>query len=138
LQARPQHLIGTPNTRSLAPQSRARLSAVPAVAPFSIDAERSTDGWRVVVCGEVDLHVAPQLAAAIQRAEEERLPRIVVDLTQVPFLDSSGIGVLLAASKRVGRSRLTIVAPGREVRRVLELTGADRVLRVVDEDSRTR
>ncbi|HEY7792771.1 MAG TPA: STAS domain-containing protein [Gaiellaceae bacterium] len=100
---------------------------------FSIESTRvAPDRLLVVVRGEVDLHVAPQLAAELERHGSELGLGITVDLTDVPFCDSSGIGVLLAASKRLGRSRLSVIAPGPDVRRSLELTGADRALNLVD------
>jgi anti-sigma B factor antagonist len=100
---------------------------------FSIQSRRvAPDRVLVVVRGEVDLYVAPELAAELERHGAEPGLRITVDLTDVPFCDSSGIGVLLGASKRLGRSRLSVIAPGSAVRRSLELTGADRVLDLVD------
>ena len=100
---------------------------------FSIESRRvAPDRVLVVVRGEVDLYVAPELAAELERHGSEPGVRITVDLTDVPFCDSSGVGVLLGASKRLGRSRLSVIAPGPDVRRSLELTGADRVLHLVD------
>ena len=109
------------------------MTEVPA-PPFAVTS-RATPGGRYLVSvrGEVDAHVAPQVAAELERLEGDGADRITVDLTEVPFLDSSGIGVLLAAAKRLGRSRLTVVAPGVPIRRALEITGADRVLDVVGE-----
>jgi anti-sigma B factor antagonist len=102
--------------------------------PFAVSS-RATSGGRylVLVQGEVDLHVSPQVAAELERLEDDGADGIVVDLTEVPFLDSSGIGVLLAAGKRLGTTRLTVVAPGVPIRRALEITGADQVLHVVGE-----
>ena len=104
--------------------------------PFAVTSRRCPAArYLVSVQGEVDLNVAPHVAAELERLEEGGADRIVVDLTEVPFLDSSGIGVLLAASKRLGRSRLTVVAPGAPVRRVLGAHRCRPCLQVVDERS---
>jgi anti-anti-sigma factor len=56
--------------------------------------------------------------------------RVVVDLAGVPFLDSSGLGALIAGLKstRQAGGDLRIAAPGEQVRLVLQLTNMDRVL----------
>jgi anti-sigma B factor antagonist len=115
------------------PSPQAEIDAAP---PFAVSSRATSGGnYLVRVQGEVDLHVSMHVAAELERLEDDGADGIVVDLSEVPFLDSSGIGVLLAAGKRLGRSRLTVVAPGMPVRRALELTGADRVLHVVGEQT---
>ncbi len=51
----------------------------------------------VRVVGEIDLHTAPQLHEALAGLEAERLERLVVDLSDCGFIDSTGLGVLVAA-----------------------------------------
>lgn len=75
----------------------------------------------ITVLGEVDMATAPQLARALERCNG--MP--VVDLRGVPFMDSSGIRVLVDEQQRLarrGRSLRLLAVPG-EVTRVLELTG---------------
>ncbi len=59
--------------------------------------------------GEVDLDNAEQLAAALRTARRARRGRVVLDLLGVPFMDSSGLQVLLVASAELGE-RLSLVA----------------------------
>ncbi|MGH2651982.1 MAG: STAS domain-containing protein, partial [Actinomycetota bacterium] len=62
---------------------------------------RNENGWAVLeVQGEVDLYTSSQLREAIVRLTEEDENRIVVDLYNVSFMDSSGLGVLVAGLKR--------------------------------------
>jgi anti-sigma B factor antagonist len=93
--------------------------------------ERTTEsGWGVLaVEGEVDLYTSPQLRDAVNGMIEEGQDRIVLDLTNVGFMDSSGLGVLVTGLKRV-RERdgaLSLVCPEGSVHKVLAITGLDKV-----------
>jgi len=78
--------------------------------------------------GDLDLNTAPSLRLALIEAIDAR-ERVVVDLEGVDFIDSAGLGVLLGGRERArGADReLVLVATGRTVLRVLELTGLTRV-----------
>jgi anti-sigma B factor antagonist len=92
--------------------------------------ERHDDRAVVHLSGEVDLATCPQLRDVLAGLIDGGIYHLVVDLEQVSFLDSSGIGVLMGAHRRIrehgGSLRLT--APSAHVRRVLELTGVTTVL----------
>ena len=83
------------------------------------------DGATVVeVGGDVELHSAQQLRDELLHAGEGEHPCVVVDLSRVSFIDSTGLGVLVGAFKRVReRGSLSVVCPQRSVRRVFEITG---------------
>jgi anti-sigma B factor antagonist len=92
------------------------------------------DGHGVVltVCGEVDLATAPQLDAKLTDLVDNGTGSVVVDLTPVAFLDSTGLTVLLAARQRAqagGRSIQLVCREG-PVLRVLQMTGAEKVIPV--------
>ena len=91
---------------------------------------RTESGWGVLaVKGEVDLYTSPQLKDKVTEIIEQGQSRIVIDLTDVGFMDSSGLGVLVTALKRA-RERdgtLALVAPEGSVHKVLTITGLDRV-----------
>jgi anti-sigma B factor antagonist len=77
----------------------------------------------LTLAGELDLAAAPEIEAAVRRAQA-LAPRVVVDLERVEFLDSTGLHVLLAAAERARESgaQLVISQPSECVRRLLELT----------------
>jgi anti-sigma B factor antagonist len=83
------------------------------------------------VGGEVDLSTSPQLHAKLVDLVGEA-GSVVVDLTPVAFMDSTGLSVLLAAHKRARADQRSIrlVCPEGPVLRVLRLTGMDKVLSV--------
>lgn len=103
------------------------------ITTFRIDEERPGGGAVVLAMhGDADLHAAPMLSSRLDGAIDGGAPGIVVDLSDVPFLDSTALGVLVAGMKRLRATRrqLRLVAPRAEVRRLLELTLLDRVLAI--------
>ena len=90
--------------------------------PFQVSSRKVDTGERaVVVEGEVDMATAPALDKELARYRG----RVVVDLRSVPFMDSSGIRVLIKHKTRLddigGQIRL-LVGSG-DIRRLFELTG---------------
>jgi anti-sigma B factor antagonist len=84
----------------------------------------------VEVTGELDLASVGLLEEEMGRALDTDAPAIVLDISQLRFIDSTGIQLLLrlqARSRRNGR-RLRMLRGTAQVQRVLELTGADRLL----------
>jgi len=102
--------------------------------------ERSDrDGWAVLaVTGEVDVATAPRLREQLIDLVNEGQHRIVVDLEKVEFLDSTGLGVLVGALKRVRThdGELALVCTESRILKVFEITGLTKVFpmhRSVDE-----
>ena len=95
--------------------------------PFRV--ERSSDGGvpGLVVTGEVDVATSPQLRHARQAVSEAGHAPIVVDLSGLTFIDSSGLGVLVSARNalRERGSERGIVLRGLpdSIRKVFEVTG---------------
>jgi anti-sigma B factor antagonist len=77
--------------------------------------------------GEVDTLTAPRLDAALDELLTAAEPVLVVDLTGISFLASSGLAVLIRAAHRAsaGDRRLRLVTRGRPVLRPLRITGTD-------------
>ena len=86
------------------------------------------------VRGTVDLSTSPQLRDALLDVAARTTGPLYVDLSQVPYMDSSGVGTLVYAKRecdRSGRSVVLIGLPAR-VRSVLEITHLDRFFRIVN------
>jgi anti-sigma B factor antagonist len=88
----------------------------------------------VAVSGEADAAMAPDLKTRIFGGFDAGRCHLIVDLTQVVFLDSSILAVFVGAHKRVraGNGSIQLAGPPRKVRDVLEVTGLDEILPVVD------
>ena len=81
----------------------------------------------LVITGELDLACVGELRDQLDAITSGAPPTGVVDLAGVTFLDSSGLGVLIAAKKRAvaADTDLELAAPSAVCRQVLELSGAD-------------
>lgn len=93
-----------------------------------------SDGRAIVaVEGQVDLATAPRLAEALAQAHGEGITEIVVDLTDVDFLDSVGVRVLVEAARDAAQQDVSLSVRGARgwVARVLEITGVDEYLHMV-------
>ncbi len=88
----------------------------------------------VVLEGELEVSEAPALRDLLGSLVAGPQSRVLLDLGQVSFIDSSGIGVLIGAHRRAEEAgaRVGLAAPNAGVRRVFELTRTDRVLRIYD------
>jgi anti-sigma B factor antagonist len=90
----------------------------------------------VAVSGEVDLHAVPGFRSAMQDAESgvgEEVSAMIVDLREVEFMDSSGLGVLIGHHRRLEEraGALRIVA-GEAASKILRLTSLDAVFEIYD------
>jgi anti-sigma B factor antagonist len=103
---------------------------------FAVSAEPHGDGIAVVkVQGEVDVYTAPKLREEIHRRLDQGDNRIVVDLTNVAYMDSSGLGVLIGALKRSREENgdLIVASPNPRISRILDVTGLSRIFNVHDD-----
>jgi anti-sigma B factor antagonist len=93
---------------------------------------RSEDGWTILVAnGELDLYTAPKLRDEVLATVDRGADRIAIDLHDVGFIDSTGLGILVACLKHVRErdGRMVLIAPDTSpLRRLLSLTGLEQVL----------
>jgi anti-sigma B factor antagonist len=92
----------------------------------------------VTVWGEVDLYAAPDLGEALASLPHE-VRHVLVDLSQVGFIDSVGLATLVAAARRLEerQGRMLLVVDDARVRRLLAVTGLDRFFSVRSSDADT-
>lgn len=84
----------------------------------------AASGDTIAVRGEIDMATAPQLRTMLDEMIGGGMTRIVLECRGLEFLDSSGIGVLVAARKRLGDDgELVLESPPPHVRKVLDITG---------------
>ena len=98
----------------------------------------SSGSWTVVrVAGELDLHTSPQLRDHVLAALGEPPVRIALDLSEVDFMDSSSLGMLITCLKRVRErdGRFVLIGVAGSPMKVLALTGLDRVFDLVPSES---
>ena len=91
------------------------------------------DGVAVVsVSGEVDVYTAPQLRSALDEQISVGRTRLVVDMSEVGFVDSTGLGVLVGRLKlvRAHGGWLRLVCTDERTLRVFNITGLDKVFSI--------
>ena len=103
----------------------------------ALDIHTAMDGPTALlrVEGELDAATAPVLEEALRRAANEGAnERLVLDFSNLTFVDSAGLSVLVAAHKRLQRdgAELVVAAPSAAVRRLFDIAGLDRVLTITE------
>ena len=95
----------------------------------------SHDGAAVLqVAGDIDMQTAGALRDRLSECLETGVPRVVVDLSAVDFLDSSALGALVAAARSAsdGGGVLRVAAPKPHVLKIFQITRLLEVLGVTD------
>jgi anti-sigma B factor antagonist len=94
---------------------------------------RSEDGVELVLVeGEVDIATAAKLISVLNRSVAEAIKSVVVDLTRVGFMDSTGLALLINANRRLSlrRKGFAVVCPPGQLLRVFEITDMIETLHV--------
>ena len=105
---------------------------------FNLISEPIDDTRQVVaVAGEIDLFTAPELKSALGEALESGRTRIVVDLTDTTFMDSTGVKLLLRAymAHGAGAEAVTLRAPSDPVVQTLTVAGIHDIFRIEERDT---
>ncbi len=85
----------------------------------------------LTIDGELDLSSAPAVRDPLERAIAGGTSRVLIDMLECTFVDSTGLGVLLHAAKRLGgEGGMAIVCTDEQIRRLLGLTMIDRTIPV--------
>ncbi|MDP9328050.1 MAG: STAS domain-containing protein [Actinomycetota bacterium] len=103
------------------------------MAAVELEIQSRNEGeWTILVAaGELDLYTAPRLRDEVLATLEGGATQIALDLHDVGFIDSTGLGILVACLKRVRErdGRLVVIAPETSpLRRLLALTGLEEAL----------
>ena len=101
---------------------------IPGLRKPPVVSVKSIDGGRVVrLAGELDLYNAPAVRDALTQACADGPRTVIVDLSEVEFIDSTALGVLIEArTKLPNRDGFRLAGPGLETRRALQISGLDR------------
>src|SRR5438128_7963897 len=102
---------------------------------FDIKTEQlSEDAYVVSLAGEVDLYTAPEFKQQLLEVITQGAKQVVVDFTNTTFIDSTTLGVLVGGIKRLRTNdgELSLVCSDRNITKIFEITGLDRVFSIYD------
>ena len=82
--------------------------------------------------GEIDLHVSPRVAVSLSQMVEKKMDTIVVDLSRVSYIDSSGLAVLIEGMQNVEEygGKFALSGMQETVRSIFEIARLDQVFRI--------
>jgi anti-sigma B factor antagonist len=101
---------------------------------FAIEDRQIDEETHVVaVTGEIDLFTAPEFKQRMSRPIDEGVQRLVVDLSRTTFIDSSSLGVLIGAHRRLKQRNgsLVVVCDNDTIVKTFKITGLDGVFTLV-------
>ena len=115
------------------PAERVRLPRGGGAMNFDVQTEKVDDSTYVIALGgEVDLYTAPEFKQQLLDVIAKGAKDVVVDFTRTTFIDSTTLGVLVGGVKRLRAQdgRLALVCSDRNITKIFEITGLDRVFTI--------
>ncbi len=101
--------------------------------PFRVELLRHSDQVAVVVLeGEVDIYSAHQFEEALLRGISEGATRVIIDLVEVAFIDSTALGVMVGGLRAIGtpEGTLDIICCDESIASIFEITKLNRIMRM--------
>jgi len=98
-----------------------------------IQVRSETDGLRVCsISGELDAYTAPELRDVLDRQLDEGCSTILTDLTDLRYLDSTGLGILVGTAKRCRQAGgdLAVVCTRPNLLKIFQISGTQEILNV--------
>jgi anti-sigma B factor antagonist len=100
---------------------------------FDIKTERiSEEAYVISLAGEVDLYTAPEFKQQLLEIIGQGGKQVIVDFSNTTFIDSTTLGVLVGGIKRLrtNEGQLSLVCSDRNITKIFEITGLDRVFAI--------
>lgn len=98
------------------------------------DIRKQAECTVVVLAGDIDLNHSPALHSALVDVTNERPKRLLLDLREVPYMDSSGVGTMVEVFRRVSayKGKMVLFGMNPRVRSVFEITKLDRFFTICE------
>lgn len=99
-----------------------------------METDRLADGVVIRPKGDIDLSRAPSLRQQISEVQKGNPGRLVIDLSDVPYMDSSGVATLVEAMQVARRrnQKLVLCCPQEKVKAIFEIARLDMVFKIVN------
>jgi anti-sigma B factor antagonist len=104
-------------------------------SPFEIHCEVNTDTAYIIPAGELDIATAPQLEEQVQAMLAQSACHVVIDLSKLTFIDSSGLRlfIVLSALATAEGWTLNLIRPSGQALSVFQISGADESLPFIED-----
>ena len=101
---------------------------------MKMKAYSTPEGLLVGLCGEIDHHSAAEIRESLDRMIAETRPKsLVLELSDIDFMDSSGLGLVLGRYRRLQEigAKMFIKNPSVRIEKILAMAGVDKLIRIV-------
>lgn len=102
---------------------------------FGISSAKTSSGLRMVrPTGELDVYTVPRLVGFVESLCDDGVTEVCLDLSQLRFIDSRGLGSLVSLTKRLREAggHLSLAAPSAALQRLFTISGIDQVVDIVE------
>lgn len=91
-----------------------------------------SDSWVVELSGELDVSCADDLRKELDSNIENKFTDVKIDMSNLQYIDSTGIGVIVGAMKKLKRENknITILKAKDNVKKIFKITGLDQIIRM--------
>lgn len=91
--------------------------------------DNKLDSWIIHIIGELDIYTSPQFKKVLLEILEEKMSNIIINGERLSYIDSTGLGVLISALKKVKENNKTITITNIKpnIRKLFDLTSLDKV-----------
>lgn len=88
----------------------------------------------IIVKGEVDIYSVGKFREAIERLINSKVSEINLDCTDLTYMDSTGMGVLIELRKKTMESgqKLVIMNPRKNIKKLLDITGVTQIIDIIE------
>ena len=106
----------------------------PVIRSITVGPDEANRTATVCLGGDFNMANSPAVHEALARLQADRPARLIIDLTAVDYMDSSGVAVLIQALQQVRRhgGRLILVGPNARVRSIFQIAKLDALFQIVN------
>lgn len=94
--------------------------------------DNQNDFWDIALEGELDVSTADKLKEHLHKLAEEQIVDMKINLTNLDYIDSTGLGVMIGVLKKlkIEEKEIYILNPKSNVRKIFTITGLDKIFKV--------
>lgn len=99
---------------------------------ININSKLENEFWNVNIEGELDVSSADKLKDQLHKIVDEKMLDVKIDLTNLEYIDSTGLGVMIGVLKklRVNEKEIYILNPRSNVKKIFTITGLDKIFKM--------